>query len=61
MIDRGPGRLAIWRGLHAESASAEELEKVLLEHGPVMEVIMDNDTVFRSEIFQTMLNDANGR
>ena len=57
MIDCGPGRLAIWRELHAESASAvaEELEKVMLECGPVMEVIMDNGTVFRSEIFQTML------
>ena len=57
MIDCGPGRLAIWRELHAESASAvaEELEKVLLERGPVTEVIMDNGTVFRSEIFQTML------
>ena len=57
MIDCGPGRLAIWRELHAESASAvaEELEKVMLERGPVMEVIMDNGTVFRSEIFQTML------
>ena len=33
MIDCGPGRLAIWRELHAESASAvaEELEKVMLE------------------------------
>ena len=57
MIDCGPGRLAIWRELHAESASAvaEELEKVMHEHCPVMEVIMDNGTVFHSEIFQTML------
>ena len=57
MIDCGPGRLAIWWELHAELASAvtEELEKVMLERGPVMEVIMDNGTVFRSEIFQMML------
>ena len=57
MIDCGPGRLAIWRELHAELASvvAEELEKVMLECGPVIEVIMDNGTVFHSEIFQTML------
>ena len=57
MIDCGPGRLAIWKELHAESASAvaEELEKVMLERGPVMEVMMDNGTVFGSEIFQTML------
>ena len=57
MIDCGPGRLVIWRELHAELASAiaEELEKVMLERGPVMEVIMDNGTVFRSEIFQMML------
>ena len=27
----------------------------MLERGPVMEVIMDNGTVFRSEIFQMML------
>ena len=57
MIDCEPGRLAIWRESHAESASAvaEELEKVMLECGPVMEVIMDNGTIFCSEIFQTML------
>ena len=57
MIDCGPGRLTVWRELHAESASsvAEELEKVMLECGLVMEVIMDNGTVFRSEVFQTML------
>ena len=38
MIDCGPGRLVIWRELHAESASAvaEDLEKVMLERGPVM-------------------------
>ena len=63
MIDCRPGRLAIWRELHAESASAvaEELEKVMLEHGPVKEVIMDNCTVLRSEIFQTMLKKWNIR
>ena len=57
MIDRGPGRLAMWREMHAESASAvaEELEKGMLERGPVTEVIMNNDTVFHSEIFQPML------
>ena len=57
MIDCGPGRLAIWSVLHVESASAvaEELEKVMLECGPVMEVIMNNGTVFCSEIFQMML------
>ena len=57
MIDCEPGRLAIWRELHAELASAvaEELEKVMLECGLIMEVIMDNGTVFCSEIFQTML------
>ena len=57
VIDCGTGRLAIWRELHAELASAvaEELEKVMLERGPVMEVIMDNGSVFLSEIFQPML------
>ena len=57
MIDCGPGRLAIWRELHAESASAvaEELEKVMFECGPVMEVIMNNGTFFCTEIFLMML------
>ena len=57
MIDCGPGRLAVWRELHAELASAvaEELEKLMLECGPLMEMIMDNGTVFHSEIFHTML------
>ena len=36
-------------------SSCRGIEKVMLEHGPVMEVIMDNGTVFHSEIFQTML------
>ena len=51
MIDCGPGRLVIWRELHAESASAvaEELEKGMLEHGPVEVVIMDNGTVFHPD------------
>ena len=30
-------------------------QQVMLERGPVIEVIMDNGTVFCSEIFQTML------
>ena len=47
MIDCGPAESA--------SAVAEELEKVMLERDPVMEVIMDNGTVFRSEVFQTIL------
>ena len=36
-------------------SSCKELEKVMLERGPVMEVIMDNGNVYRSEIFQMML------
>ena len=54
MIDCGPGRLVIWRELHVESASAvaEELEKVMLECSPVMEVIMQ---CFSLRNFQTML------
>ena len=61
MIDCGPDRLAIWKELHAESALAvaEELEKVMLERGPVMEVNYHlhywTMALFRSEIFQTML------
>lgn len=57
MIDCSSERLAIWRELHAESAYsvAEELEKVMLERGQVEEVIMDNGTVFHSEVLQTML------
>lgn len=57
IIDCGPSRLAIWKELRVEAASAvaTELEKVMLERGLVREVIMDNGTVFRSEIFQTML------
>ena len=56
MIDCGPGRLELWREISAETVAvvAEELEKVIFERGPVAEMIMDNGTVFRSDILQTL-------
>ena len=52
MIDNEPGQLELWRELRTEPATVveEELEKVILERGPLMEVIIDNGTVFRSDI-----------
>ena len=63
MMDCGPGRLAIWRELRAESAAvvAEELEKVFFERGPVVEVIMDNGTVFHSDILKALFEKWNIR
>lgn len=50
IVDCGPGRLAIWKLLKEETASAicRELEELFWERGPVEEVLMDNAAAFRS-------------
>ena len=54
----GPGRIAIWRQLKRESADeiASILNEIFLERGPVEELLMDNSTVFRSELLKTALD-----
>ena len=54
VVDCGPGRIAIWRQLKQESADeiASILNEIFLERGPVEELLMDNATVFRSELLK---------
>ena len=58
VVDRWPGRIAIRRQLKWESADeiASILNEVCLERGPVEELLMDNATVFRSELLKTALD-----
>ena len=58
VVDCGPGRIAIWRQLKRESADeiASILNEIFLERGPVEELLMDNATVFRSELLKRALD-----
>ena len=57
-MDCGPGRIAIWRQLKRESADeiASILNEIFLERGPVEELLLDNATVFWSELLKTALD-----
>ena len=61
MVDFGPGRFIIWRQLKRETAHliVAELRHVFCERGPVLELLLDNATVFRSELFVTFLEGWN--
>ncbi|XP_076036529.1 uncharacterized protein LOC143022271 [Oratosquilla oratoria] len=63
MVDCGPGRFGIWRELKAETGEeiARVINEVFLERGPVDEVLMDNDTAFRSEALKGTLDKWNTR
>lgn len=56
MIDCGPGRVAIWRKIKNETAEEVKrvVEEVFMERGPVEEVLVDNGTSFRSEVFRDL-------
>ena len=58
VVDCGPGRIGIWRQLKRESANeiASILNEIFLERGPVEELLMDNTTVFRSELLKRALD-----
>ena len=53
MVDCGPGRFAIWRQLKSETTQCiiTEMKQIFFERGPVSEVLLDNATVFRSQLF----------
>ena len=61
IVDCGPGRFAIWKELVRETAECvtAKLNEVFLERGPVAEILMDNSTVFRSEIMKNFLEKWN--
>ena len=50
LVDCGPSRFAIWRGLRDESAASivAELHQVVRERGPFEELLLDNSAAFRS-------------
>ena len=58
IVDCGPGRFAIWRELRNESAEfvARVINEVFLERGAAVEVLMDNATVFHSQVFMDLLD-----
>lgn len=58
VVDCGPGRFAIWRELRNEGAEfvAGVLNEIFLERGAVEEVLMDNATIFHSQVFKDLLD-----
>ena len=50
IVDCGPSRFTIWRRLSNESAASivTNLQQVVIEHGPFVELLLDNATAFRS-------------
>ena len=61
VVDCGPSWFAIWRELRREDAMefAGILEDILLERGPVVEILMGNSTVLRSETLKQLLTKWN--
>ena len=61
IIDCGPGRFAVWRRIKFETAECikQELEQLMLERGPVSEVLMDNAAAFRSNCLQLFFQQWN--
>ena len=53
IVDCGPSRFALWRRLNNETSSQiiAQLQNVMLERGPCVELLLDNATAFRSEEF----------
>ena len=58
LIDCGPSRFAAWRHLRRQDSSSvmQQLESVFLERGAPFELLMDNDTAFRSVVFKRFLD-----
>ena len=58
VVDCQPSRIAIWRQLKWELANeiALILNEIFLERGLVEELLMDNATVFRSELLKMALD-----
>lgn len=54
VIDHGPSRYTLWRSLRLQDTASvkHHLETIFLERGAPEELILDNDTVFRSREFR---------
>ena len=59
LIDCGPTRFFIWRHLRQEDAVSDinHLEGLFSERGRPAEILVDNDTVFRSKLFRDFLSE----
>ena len=59
MIDCGPARFAIWQCLPRQDATSviNQLKALVYERGPPTEILTDNDTVFRSSLLKTFLDE----
>uniref|UniRef100_A0A5S6Q5M4 Integrase catalytic domain-containing protein n=1 Tax=Trichuris muris TaxID=70415 RepID=A0A5S6Q5M4_TRIMR len=55
LVDCGPSRFALWRPLRFPSSAnvIQQLESVFYERGAPMELLTDNNTAFRSNMFMT--------
>ena len=53
IIDSGPSRFVIWKEIKNEVASSiiKRLTEVFVEHGPPIEILLDNSPTFRSQDF----------
>ncbi|KFD49597.1 hypothetical protein M513_09540 [Trichuris suis] len=53
LIDCGPSRFAVWRPLRLQTSAdvIEQLENIFCERGAPEELLLDNDTAFRSRPF----------
>lgn len=57
LVDCGPSRYTLWRPLKMQTSAAviEALESVFLERGAPEELLLDNDTAFRSRMFESFV------
>ena len=58
LVDCGPSRFTIWRPLRTQTSAAviEQLDTVFLERGAPRELLLDNDTAFRSRVFNEFVH-----
>lgn len=63
LIDHGPSRFAVWRPLRRQDSASviQQLESVFCERGAPAELLLDNDTAFRSRVFQEFADGWNVR
>ena len=59
LIDCGPSRFSIWRHLRRQDAASvvSHLESLFCECNSLAEILVDNDTAFRSKVFRDFLSE----
>ena len=59
LIDCGPSRFSIWRHLRRQDAAnvVSHLESLFCKRGAPAEMLVDNDTAFRSKVFRGFLSE----